>query len=274
MFAFLAFVGFESTAVFRTEARDPDRTVPRATYAAVLAIGLLYAFTGWATALGVGTDQVVSAATEDPASLFPSMGTRYIAPYMHDLLQVLLVTSFFACLLSLHNVVARYLWTLGLDGMLPAALGVVNERLRSPSRASLTVTCFSAVIVVACVATTSVPINIYTWLSGIGTVGIMAMMVLTCLAVVVFFRRTGHDPRIWHTLVAPAIALLSLGAVLYMIVKNLPMLVGGHTAAYVIGSIVPLMFAAGVIRAMILRRARTDAAADDIGPQIAAGEKA
>ena len=39
LFAFLGFFGFEATAVFRNEARDPDRTVPRATYVAVLGVG-------------------------------------------------------------------------------------------------------------------------------------------------------------------------------------------------------------------------------------------
>ena len=34
-FAFAAFMGFESTALYRRETRDPERTIPRATYFAV-----------------------------------------------------------------------------------------------------------------------------------------------------------------------------------------------------------------------------------------------
>ncbi|HEY5116540.1 MAG TPA: hypothetical protein VIJ00_13540 [Nakamurella sp.] len=33
--AFAAFMGLESTALYRPEARDPERSIPRATYAAV-----------------------------------------------------------------------------------------------------------------------------------------------------------------------------------------------------------------------------------------------
>ena len=45
LFALTGFIGFEATAVFRDEARDPERTIPRATYAAVLIIGAFYAVT-------------------------------------------------------------------------------------------------------------------------------------------------------------------------------------------------------------------------------------
>ena len=47
LFAFLGFFGFEATAVFRNEARDPDHTVPRATYIAVLGIGTLCTLSSW-----------------------------------------------------------------------------------------------------------------------------------------------------------------------------------------------------------------------------------
>ena len=42
--AFAAFMGFESTVIYRAEARDPDRTIPRATYVAVAMLAVLYAF--------------------------------------------------------------------------------------------------------------------------------------------------------------------------------------------------------------------------------------
>ena len=51
LFALTGFIGFESTAVFRDEARDPERTIPRATYLAVLIIGGFYAVSCWALIL-------------------------------------------------------------------------------------------------------------------------------------------------------------------------------------------------------------------------------
>ena len=48
LFALISFVGFEATAIFRDEARTPERTIPRATYAALILIGVFYAVTSWA----------------------------------------------------------------------------------------------------------------------------------------------------------------------------------------------------------------------------------
>ena len=54
LFALISYVGFEATAIFRDEARDPERTIPRATYAALILIGAFYAVTSWALISGVG----------------------------------------------------------------------------------------------------------------------------------------------------------------------------------------------------------------------------
>ena len=52
LFALISFVGFEATAIFRDEARDPARTIPRATYVALLLIGGFYALSSWAMVSG------------------------------------------------------------------------------------------------------------------------------------------------------------------------------------------------------------------------------
>ena len=62
LFALTGFIGFEATAVFRDEARNPERTIPRATYLAVLIIGGFYALSCWALVLGSGTTHVVGVA--------------------------------------------------------------------------------------------------------------------------------------------------------------------------------------------------------------------
>lgn len=40
-FCFASFVGFEATAIYSEEAKDPKRTVPRATFLAVIVIGAI-----------------------------------------------------------------------------------------------------------------------------------------------------------------------------------------------------------------------------------------
>ena len=62
-------------------------------------------------------------------------------------------------------------------------------------------------------------------------VGIVVLMLLACLAVIVFFRRTRLDTRPWHTLIAPALGLVGLhgsstdvGVVGYTLGGGLPLL--------------------------------------------------
>ncbi|MFI5779512.1 APC family permease [Nocardia sp. NPDC051570] len=262
MLAFLTFTGFEATVVFRSEATDPDRTIPRATFLALALIGTLYAFSGWATAVGVGTDRVLDVANSNPTGMYLDLAGAYVGPMMRDLLQILLVTSYFAGVLSMHNVVARYLRSLGSDGVAPAALAVIHERHRAPSRASLATSGVTALLLVAFMVFRSGPLEVYLWLSWAGTLGILAMLLLTCLAVIVFFRRGGHDGRIWHTLLAPGAALIALIGALYVIVRNFSQLVGDGIAPVILLLVVPIVFALGVIRALTLRKSRQQAPVD------------
>ena len=47
LLCFAAFMGFEATTIYSEEAKDPSRTVPRATYLSVLIIGVFYAISTW-----------------------------------------------------------------------------------------------------------------------------------------------------------------------------------------------------------------------------------
>src|ERR1700760_3445568 len=53
-FAFWSWVGFETTAVYGEESRNPRRIVPRATLIAVIGLGLFYTFISWMFIAGDG----------------------------------------------------------------------------------------------------------------------------------------------------------------------------------------------------------------------------
>ena len=73
LFAIISYVGFEATAIFRDEARTPERTIPRATYVALILIGVFYAVTSWALISGWGDDG--GGAAEPPIRAAPSSAT-------------------------------------------------------------------------------------------------------------------------------------------------------------------------------------------------------
>lgn len=244
LFAFLGFFGFEATAVFRHEARDPLRTIPRATYVAVLLIGVLYTVSSWLVISGLGAEDALDAAAASPDSVVVALAGDVVAPIMRDVTQVLVVTSMFACMLGFHNIVARYLFTLGRRGVLPFALGQVHPVHRAPSRASLTVTGITAAIVlVSALAQLDPVVEIYTWYSGLGAIGVIAMMALTALAVLRFGgRRAGA-----LTLAATGLGGLGLFVVLGISLANFPLMVGGTVAAIVCAALLVGAFVLGAV---------------------------
>jgi amino acid transporter len=259
MFAIAGFIGFEATAIFRDEARDPERTIPRATYAALLLIGSFSAVSAWAVVSAWGDSAIVDASLADPGGIVVATAEQFVGPIAADVMQVLFVTSLFACVLSFHNVLSRYFFALGNTGVLPVACGRSHSRHASPHVASLVQTVTAGLLMAICAVTGLDPVlEVFTWLAGVATVGIVALMLLTCLAVLVFFRRM-RDPRIWHTALAPALGFLGLAGCLYLLVENLPLLMGGSTALGV-GAGVLLVLA--LLAGPVLARLRPHAALD------------
>lgn len=260
MFALAGFIGFEATAVFRDEARRPERTVPVATYAALAVIGVFYTLSAWVVVSAFGDDEAVATAAADPGTMVAVAAERYLGTAASDVLQVLLLTSLFAAVLSFHNVLARYAFSLAKTQVLPAAAGASHARHGSPHVASLATSLVGAALLVVCALAGLDPVlEVFTWLSGIATVGIIALMLLTCVAVIVFFRRTRADRRLWHTLLAPALGLLGLGGALALVVVNLPLLMGGSVA---LGVGAGLLLLAALGAGWVLAAARPTAAAE------------
>ncbi|MCP2031155.1 amino acid transporter [Okibacterium sp. HSC-33S16] len=249
LFAFLGFFGFEATAVFRNEARNPEKTVPRATYIAVISVGVLYFVSSWLVIAGLGGKDAIAAASANPDSVVVGLAGEVIAPIVGDIVQVLVVTSMFACMLAFHNIVTRYLFTLGQRGVLPQKLADVHPKHRAPSRASLWVSGItSVVIVVSALAQLDPVVQIYTWYSGAGAVGVIVMMALTSFAVLAFGAKhrgpSGDAPSRWVT-VASVLGGIGLLGVLALSVWNFPFLVGGTVAAIIWGVVLLGVFVAG-----------------------------
>jgi amino acid transporter len=258
MFAIAGFIGFEATAIFRDEARDPDRTIPRATYGALLLIGSLYTLSSWAVVSAWGDSSIVEQSIADPGGIVVATTEQYVGAVAADIMLVLFVTSLFACVLSFHNVLSRYFFSLGNTGVLPAACGRSHARHTSPHVASVATTAVGALLVAVCAIAALDPVlEVFTWLVGIASVGIIVLMLLACLGVLGFFRRTDLDRRPWQTLVAPALGAVGLTLILALLVKNLPLLMGGSTP---LGVGAGVLLGAALLAGWALARLRPQAA--------------
>ncbi|WP_159794393.1 APC family permease [Puerhibacterium puerhi] len=266
MMAIAAFIGFESTAIFRDEARDPDRTIPRATYAAVVGVAVFYTVATWGIVMAWGPDEVVDVAAQDPGAMLMVTTAKYLGTAGQVIVNVLLVTSMFACVLSFHNVVARYQHSMAHAGVLPGRLGRVHARHASPHTSSLVQTATAAVLTAVFAALGWDPmLQVFTWLSGVSTIAIAVLMAVTSLAVIVWFTRHRDDTRAWNTRVAPALGLVGLLAAAAAIVANFPLLVSDVDAAgnptfgavsLVLLGLVVVFPLVGWVQAEVLRRRR------------------
>lgn len=250
LFAFLGFFGFEATAVFRNEARDPERTVPRATYIAVAAVGTLYIVSSWLIISGLGGTAAIQAATGSPDHVVIGLAGEVVAPIVADIVQVLVVSSMFACMLAFHNIVTRYLFTLGQRSVLPAKLAEVHPKHRAPARASLWVSLVTSVIVVGSAIVQLDPVmQIYTWYSGAGALGVILMMTLTSCAVLAYGGKLRGRTVAPQPVITAATALGGIGLLLVLGISvwNFPFLVGGTIAAIIWGVILIGAFVAGLL---------------------------
>ena len=269
LFSVSLFLGFEATAIFREEVKQPRKTVPRATYASVLVIVLLYVVSSWLLITAYGVDRAADAAQKDAAGMFSAAMGRYVGRVGVDIVSVLLITSVFAALLSIANVLSRYLFSLGKDRVLPAFLGQAHPRYASPYKSSVVVSGVVLVAGVVFVAFKADPNLLYSSMAGVGGFAIIILEMITSIAVFIYFRRSARieDSTRWHTVIAPVLATLSLGFVIVLAMTNFPTLIGGSDRLALLLQVLTWgVLAAGIALALIYRR-RNPAVYERIGRQ-------
>lgn len=261
IFVIGSFIGFESTAIFGEEARDPDRTIPRATFAAVLLITGFYAFSTWAIVQFYGPSQIQAVAEAGLDTLYFAAAQQVLGGWSVTAMNGLLLLSLFACVLSFHNTLNRYVFALGREGLLPAPLARVHPRHGSPVAAGMVQSLSAAALLSAFALAGADPYAVvFGWMSGLAVLGILAVQAMVSLAVILYFRRApDHGHSVFVTLVFPGVALAGLLAVLGLVALNLDLLTGSdHPLVQGLPLLVLLAGLGGVALARGIRANRPD----------------
>ncbi|GAB3854344.1 APC family permease [Nocardioides maradonensis] len=256
--AFAAFMGFEATVIYRSETRDPRRTIPRATYAAVAILALTYAFIVWAIIQAFGAQNAVGAAAQDPVGMFFTASDTYIGTWFSTVMHLLIVTSILASLVAFHNAVTRYALAIANEGLLPAALAKVHAGTRSPYVAGLAQTVLALAIVVGFAVAHADPYSqLLIWVNTPGIFGILLLQVAAALSVVVYFRRRSTGEGVWRTVVAPIVSAVLMVVAMYLSAENISFLTGTTgTVNVVLLWTIPVTCLVGIAWALWLRRSR------------------
>ena len=226
------------------ESKNPKKNVPRAMYISVIGLGFFYTLTSWAGISGYSSfSHAVDVAQTNSANFFFIPAQHYGGLLLKDCLSWFIITGSFACGMAFHNTTARYMYSLGREGVLPRFLGRTHPRYHSPHLASTFQSVVAALIVLAFALFAAVDtklgaadsvgfLQVYGLMAVMGVVSILAIQSIVSLAIFNYFR-THHkeDHHWWTTITAPLVAAVTQAYVLYLAIKNLKFLGSGYSYA-------------------------------------------
>ncbi|WP_445262265.1 APC family permease [Pseudomonas sp. EA_15y_Pfl1_P104] len=234
-FAFWSWVGFESSAMYGEESRNPKKIIPIATLLSVVGIGIFYIFVSWMVVAAHGPAEAIRLA-QDPATsaeVFFSPARDYLGAWSVVVFKLLIVTGTFACGMAFHSCAARYIYALGRENLfecLGRTVGRTHEDHGSPHIASFVQTVIATAIVLAFYAAGKDPYaDLFALLAVMGTMGILIVQSLCAFAVIFFFHvRPEHraDAHWFKTFLAPLLGGIGMLYVVYLLFAHLDFAAG------------------------------------------------
>jgi amino acid transporter len=266
-FAFWSWVGYETTAVYGEESRNPKQIVPRATLLAVVGLGLFYTFVSWMMIAGNGTSQAITKANTDAIGLWVDLAEDKLGgAFVGDVYLFLIVIGSFSCGLAFHNAASRYLFAIGRE--IPATsktLGATHGSHHTPHIASMVQSVITLVITLGFYfltgngsdVTTGGYVYEYGLLALLGTMAILIVQAITSVAVIWYFHVKKAAPgNIITTGIIPALGGLGMLYVVWLLLSNIDF-AGGAAAGSPFFTAIPWIvigtFAAGLIGVLLLR---------------------
>ncbi len=250
-FAFASFIGFEATAIYGEESKDPKRSVAKATYWAIGLITGLFAVVSLAMSTAMasysnpagpeGLQEGLYGYIAEFGALDPAVGLTNPAgvlqhmadvslggTWMSTIMGYLVLTSCFAGILAFQNAISRYFFAMGRGGVLPAAFGKTNGS-GAPQNGVILTSVLALVIMLGFAAAGLDGIgNLFTWMSAITAVAIMFVEVLVSIAIMVYLRKDGTF-NVWKSTIAPLLSAVGLAFGLYLLMSRFNLL--GNLAA-------------------------------------------
>jgi amino acid transporter len=268
------FAGVEQGAVYIEESKDPKRSVARATFATIILIALLYSVASWVQISAAGGEAVDRARAEGPNMFF--IQSSGLGNWTVDVGNLLFATSLLAAMIAFHNIIARYTYALGREGVLPTRLGRTVGG--APRNASFAQSALALIVLCIYLIGGFDPlVQLFFWGGTTGGVGVLLLITLTSAAVIGFFLRGSRGESVWRRFIAPVIATALLLVISYLAVTNLSTLYGvePNTGPALVMPIVALIvLVLGVIWGLVLRQTRPEVYAGiGLGPDSAIAAK-
>lgn len=263
--AFWSWVGFEMAPNYAEESRDPKRTVPLALYFSVVGLGVFYTLIAWVGVSAFPSEgDMLAKAVGDTGNFFLAPMEQFVGSWGKVAMGVLIVTSSFACAMAFHNTAARYLYSLGREGVLPY-LGNTHAKHKSPHTASIVQSCLAAlwVTLFAVFLGTNDPnaqayVAVYTMLAILGTGLLLVLQAVVSIAIIAYFRKNGGGGA-FSTIIAPAVSFVAQIYLVYLLVSNLETFGGSGGFGGNIPWIALTIILVGLVWGIVLKYAKPEA---------------
>ena len=145
----LAFVGFETGAVYGEEARHPRRTIPIALFSLLVFLSVLYIWTSYSATIGLGWQHAVDVLgnVNTAPQQYVTLAERYVGGWLGIALLVFVLTSNAASAFAMHQAMVRYFYSMGREGILPRVFGKTHPRWKSPYLATIAQSGFTLLVI-------------------------------------------------------------------------------------------------------------------------------
>ncbi len=219
VFSILALSGFEAPAPLAEETKRPSRFIYQAIFTSLLIVGIFYIFMAYASAIGWGTGNIAAFATNSNPYYTLAQKLWGVGWW---LIFFAIINSTLAVGIACTNAATRVMYTMGRAGTLPAALGRIHPRHRTPYVAVHFEQIFQIVsfLLVGIIFGAS---EIFGFLGTIATLAVIVLYILANFALTTFvLRERRADFSIWRHAVVPIVGTLLLLPVMFVTVWPIP----------------------------------------------------
>src|SRR5580692_3266740 len=205
VFSIFAYSGWESTGPMAEESKNPKRNVPIGLVGSVIILMIYFTFVTWGYLVGIGVKTPISVITNPNAAFPVATLAQRLWGGAWVLLLFALLNSAIALSIACFNGGTRTWYAMGRSGVLPAPLGKVNPKRKTPINA-IHVEVGMQVVAFLCVLIFGVANVFFSWANAI-TIGLVSMYILCNIGVVKYYLTEGRGQfnPILH-LVVPVVA--------------------------------------------------------------------
>jgi len=219
VFSILSLSGFEGPAPLAQESRRAGKFVGQAVILSLLAIGIFYIFTSYASAVGWGTGNMAAFAS-NPNPYYDLGHALWGAGWWFVV--IALINSSIAVGLACTNSASRVMYTMGRAGTLPASFGKIHPIHQTPAFA-IAVQQLFGIGSVLLVGGLLGPEYIFGFIETLAALAAIILYSMANLALTAYMRRAHRDSfSVWQHVIFPWAGTLALVPVLFVTVYPVP----------------------------------------------------